>query len=145
MKKVIFIFLFILGLIACENQPVEFEDYQFKTVYFPIQRPVRTLSLGEDRVDNTLDKQYIFDMAVSIGGMYKNKRDWTVDYIVDPSLTDSVYTNTTPSLKLIPLPAQYYTLDPVNTAIIPKGYFNGRIRVQLSSAFFDDTLAITGQ
>lgn len=145
MKKIFYILTVLLGIAACENQPIEFEDFEFKAVYFPIQRPLRTLSLGEDRIDNSLDKQYIFDVAVSIGGMYKNKKDWTVDYVVDPTLTDKVYTNTTPSLKIIPLPTQYYTLDPVNSAIIPKGSFNGRIRVQLKSEFFDDPLALTGQ
>ncbi len=145
MKRVFILLLVILGIVACENQPISFGDFDYKAVYFPVQLPSRTLSLGEDRIDNTLDKQYIFDIAVSIGGMYENKKDWTVDYQLDTSLTTKVYTSTTPNLKIIPLPPAYYTISPLNTITIPNGLFNGRARVQLTSAFFDDTLAITGQ
>lgn len=144
MKKALFI-LIISGLMtACQNQPVEFEDYDLKAVYFPYQLPLRTLSLGEDRIDNSLDKEGKFDIGVSIGGMYENKRDWTADYIVDNSLITDVFTNTDPAWKIVALPPEYYTLEPVNTVTIPKGLFNGRIRVQLTDAFFDDTLSITG-
>jgi len=87
---------------------------------------------------------FIFDIGVSIGGMYENKQDWTVDYVVDHSLTDSVYTSTSPAYKIKPLPQDYYTLDPENTVIIQKGSFNGRIRVELTDNFFDDTLAVLG-
>lgn len=133
-----------LLLIACQNQPVEFEDYDLQAVYFPYQLPLRTLSLGEDRIDNSLDKEGKFDIGVSIGGMYENEKDWTADYIVDNSLLTDVFTNSDPALKLMPLPPEYYTLDPVNTVTIPKGLFNGRIRVQLTDAFFDDPLSATG-
>jgi len=144
MKRVFILISIILGIVACENQPISFEDYDYKSVYFPIQLPLRTLSLGEDRVDNSLDRQYAFDMAVGIGGMYENKKSWTVDFALDPTLLDSVYHNTT-NLKILQLPSSYYTMTPTGTATIPKGEFTGRIRVQLTSSFFDDTLAITGQ
>ncbi len=144
MKK-LFVILLIVGIAACENQEVTFPDYDLKAVYFPVQLPIRTLSLGEDRLDNSLDKQYIFDIGATIGGMYENKREWTIDYVVDPSLTNDVYTNTDPNLKIIPLPTEYYTISPLNKIIIPKGEFNGRIRIQLTRDFFDDPLALTGQ
>lgn len=147
MKKVFIYIILIIGMIsACENQPLEkFSDFDFQSVYFPVQLPLRTLSLGEDRIDNTLDKEFKFDIAVSIGGMYENTKDWTVDYIVDTSLTTKVYRTATPNLKIVPLPAAYYTLSPVGTAVIPKGSFNGMIRVALTDAFFNDPIAITGQ
>lgn len=144
MKK-IFVFLFSLALIACQDQPITFSDFDFQAVYFPVQLPVRTLSLGEDRLDNSLDKQYIFDVGVTIGGMFENKWNWTVDYVLDPTLTENVFTNTTPELEILPLPTEYYTLNPQNTITIPKGSFIGTIRVQLTSAFFDDSLALTGR
>ena len=143
MKRVFILLLVVLGISACENQPISFGDYDYNAVYFPVQLPLRTLSLGEDRIDNALDKQYIFDIAASIGGMYENPKNWTVDYELDTSLTTKVYTTT--NLKIIPLLPAYYTISPLNTITIPKGSFNGRVRVQLTSAFFDDTLAITGQ
>jgi hypothetical protein len=143
-NKLLFILFIIIGMVGCEDTDVDFPDYHLRAVYFPVQTPLRTLSLGEDRIDNSLDREYKFDIGVSIGGMYENNIDWTVDYVVDQSLTDSVYANTTPAQKIRPLPQDYYTFDPENTVIIPKGSFNGRIRVELTDKFFDDTLAVLG-
>ena len=150
MKKIFFLIILIIGMVACENQPWEFPDYDLQAVYFPIQLPVRTLSLGEDRIDNSIDKEYKFDIGVSIGGMYTNKKDWTVDYKIDNTLTNNVYIFKKPQTftiddKIIALPESYYTLSPVNTVIIPAGSFNGLIRVQLTDAFFDDPVAISGR
>lgn len=135
---------------ACENQPWEFPDYSLQAVYFPLQLPVRTLSLGEDRIDNSLDKEYKFDIGVCIGGMYQNNQDWTVDYKLETALTDNVYVYAKPQLyssaeKILALPEAYYTLTPASTVTIPKGIFNGLIRVQLTDAFFNDTLALSGR
>jgi hypothetical protein len=137
-------------MVACTNQPISFPDYKLQAVYFPYQLPLRTLSLGEDRIVNTLDKAFQFDIAVSIGGMYKNSKSWTVDYVIDTGLTTKVYRTSSPQVftnanKIKFLPAAYYTLDPVGTVTIPTGSFNGRIRVQLADQFFNDTIAITGQ
>ena len=150
MKKIFVLIIFIIGIAACENQPWSFPDYDKQTVYFPIQLPIRTLSLGEDRIDNSLDKEFQFDIAVSIGGLFENKKDWTVDYKVEDTLTNNVFIydskqDYTPDEKILNLPKSYYTLNPLNTVIIPSGSFNGRIRVQLTSAFFDDTIATTGR
>lgn len=150
MKRIFILIIVIIGITACENQPITFPDYDNNAVYFPYQLPVRTLSLGEDRINNSLDKEFKFDIAVSMGGMYKNTKDWTVDYAVDDSLTSRVYSFASPQvytkeLKIIPLPKAYYTLSPASTVTIPKGEFNGMIRVQLTDQFFNDTLAITGR
>jgi hypothetical protein len=150
MKKAFILIISIIGLAACENQPWSFEDYNLQAVYFPIQTPVRSLSLGEDRIDNSLDKEFKFDIGVCIGGMYENSQNWTVDYVVDPSLVNKVYTLTSPQVytsnnQVYALPAQYYTLTPTGTVTIPKGSFNGLIRVQLTDAFFNDTLALSGR
>jgi len=144
MKKILFYAILILGIIACENQEQPFNlKYDFQAVYFPYQLPLRTLSLGEDRIDNSLDKQFKFDIAASIAGMYENNNSWTIDYVVDNTLADSVYHSTTKA-KILALPSSYYTLDPLSTITIPKGLFNGRVRVQLTEAFFNDTIALTG-
>ena len=142
MRNVIICIVLISGLAACENQEQVFDDYDLQAVYFPIQLPIRSLSLGEDRIDNTLDREHKFDIGVSIGGMYENKWDWTVDYVVDPTLTDSAYSG---SLRLIALPTSYYTISPQGTVTIPAGSFNGLIRIELADAFFTDPLSLTGQ
>lgn len=145
MKKVFIYIILIIGLLAaCENQPVTFSDYDFKAVYFPYQRPLRTLSLGEDRIDNSLDKEGKFDIGVSIGGMYEQKWSWTVDYVLDNTLVDNVYTTSNPPVKILTLPSAYYTLSPTGTVTIPKGSYNGLIHVQLTDAFFNDTISLTG-
>jgi hypothetical protein len=74
--------------------------------------------------------------------MYKNTKDWTVDYEVDNSLTTGVTVGGSP---LLSLPASYYTLAPEGTATIPSGSFIGRIRVSLDESFLDDPLAIAGR
>jgi hypothetical protein len=150
MKKIFILIIFIIGIAACENQPWEFSDYDLQAVYFPVQLPLRTLSMGEDRIDNTLDKAYKFDIGITIGGMYENKKDWTVDYVTDTSLVRKVYVYASPQVytaatKVLALPATYYTMDPVSIVTIPKGSFNGLIRIQLTDAFFNDTIALSGR
>ena len=144
MRNVLISIILLIGITACENKEQIFPDYDLQTVYFPLQLPIRSLSLGEDRIENSLDREYKFDIGVSIGGMYENTQDWTVDYVVDPSLTDSVFT-IFGSNPIIPLPTNYYTLSPLNTVTIPSGFFNGLIRVELTDQFFNDPLSLTGQ
>jgi hypothetical protein len=143
MKNVLIFIILVMVLAACENQEQVFPDYELQAVYFPIQLPVRTLSLGEDRVDNTLDREHKFDIGVSIGGMYENKKDWTVNYIVDETLTENALNGS--GSPLVALPEAYYTIQPQSTVVIPKGSFNGLIRIELSEAFFNDPLSLTGQ
>lgn len=145
MKRIsVYIVLMMIGLASCVNQPIEFPDYELRAVYFPFQLPLRTLSLGEDRIDNSLDKEGKFDIGVSIGGMYQNKWNWTVNYIIDSTLTENVYTNANPPQKVLPLPSEYYTINPINTITIPKGSFNGLVRIELNDAFFNDPISLTG-
>lgn len=150
MKKIFISILLIIGLAACENQPWDFPDYNLQTVYFPAQTPLRTLSMGEDRIDNTLDKEGKFDIGVNIGGLFKNKQDWTVDYVEDTTLIRNAFIYAKPQTyssaeKLYALPQDYYTLSPTGTVTIPSGVYNGMIRVQLNDKFFDDPLSLTGR
>ena len=140
MKNKILYFFAIFLMVSCQNQEVKFPDFDHNAVYFPLQYPVRTLSLGDDdRVDNTLDKELKFHIGVSIGGMYNNTRDWKVDFTIDQSLVDSLYAGTE---KLELLPTNYYQLASDNQVIIPKGSFNGLLQVQLDQSFLDNPKAI---
>jgi len=143
MKK-IFFFLMIIGLSACYNQEKMFDDYDIQSVYFPFQYPVRTLSLGNDRLDNSLDKQHKFHIGVCVGGLYmKNTKNWTVNFEVDNTLVYQYLVNANgDTLKV--LPTEYYTLNPAATVNIPKGSFSGLIEVELTDAFFQDPVAIKG-
>jgi hypothetical protein len=144
MKKIIAFISAILALASCENIESDYKDYDFQAVYFPFQYPVRTLSLGNDNIDNSLDKQHKFHIGVSIGGLYiENSKDWTVDYVVDNTLVENYLVNGS-SDTLRVLPASYYTLNPTGNVTIPKGSFSGLIEVQLTDAFFVDPKAIKG-
>jgi hypothetical protein len=76
--------------------------------------------------------------------MYENTKPYDVDYAVDTSLVGTSLTNAAGDTIKV-LPADYYTLSPLNKVTIPAGSFNGLILVQLTDAFLDDPLAITGR
>ncbi|MCX6325355.1 MAG: DUF5627 domain-containing protein [Bacteroidia bacterium] len=144
MKKIIACIASALIFASCENIPFDYQDYSFQAVYFPFQYPVRTLSLGNDKIDNSLDKQHIFHIGVSIGGLYlENSKSWSVDYTVDNSLVENYLVNASNDTLFV-LPPSYYSLDPTVTVTIPAGSFSGLIKVQLADAFFSDAKAVKG-
>ena len=144
MKKILTLFLVGFCLVSCWNEKIEYDDYDTKSIYFPYQYPVRTLSLGNDVIDNSLDRQHKFNIGVCVGGYYnRNKQDWTVNFMVDESLVGTNLYNVD-GLQLKALPAEYYTLNPSSSVVIPEGSFSGLIEVQLTDAFFEDPEAILG-
>lgn len=139
MKRLIPLLSVILLLNACEQKLPEFEDFEYSAVYFPHQYPIRTLSLGEEEYDNSLDKELKFHIAPNIGGMYTNTETWTVDFEVVETLAHHI--ENIGGDTLLPLPASYYTLTPSGQVEIPPGSFKGMIEVQLTEAFLQDTLS----
>lgn len=140
MKRILSIITVVVLLTGCEQKLPEFDDFDYTAVYFPLQYPMRTLSMGEEtNYDNSLEKELIFHIAPNIGGMYENLEDWTVDFMVDESLAENISDNSGDTI--LPLPSSYYTLTPVDQVTIPAGSFKGLIEVQLSDAFLDDPLA----
>lgn len=142
MKKIIYILLFANLMVSCENQDIDFPDFDFNAVYFPYQYPVRTLILGEDRTDNSRDKELKFLIGAVIGGMYENTSDWIVEFEVDESLAEDLVTSNGDTIRA--LPSAYYTISPSGVITIPAGSFNGTVEIQLNESFLDDSLAITG-
>jgi len=134
--KLIIIIAVLLGIWACENQENEFSDYSFTACYFPYQTPARTLILGKyDLGFNDNDNNHRFEIGVTMGGVYENKQDRQVYFELAPELLtghDSV-------VKV--LPSEYFTIENASPVTIPAGSTKGRITVQLTDAFFDDTLA----
>lgn len=138
-NKVIAILVLLWGASACENEPRVFPDYDYTTVYFPYQTPVRTLVLGDYGVgDNTNDNNLKFIISAHIGGMYENKNNQHVRFELAPELAQNVKAG---SDTLEMLPSQYYTLNPTDEFIIPQGQFYGGFEVQLNEAFLNDTMA----
>jgi len=148
-NRYIGLMLVALMLASCTNQDRDFEDFTTQSVYFPLQYPIRTIVLGEDRIDNSIDLEKAFNIGVSVGGMYENTSDRIVEFILDPSifpdvtapvLKDTLYGKDMNGVnsKLEILPANYYSMVPTAEVIVPKGSFNGLIRVNLTDDFFND-------
>lgn len=133
-KIIVFIAL-MMGFIACENKEVEFDDYGLTAVYFPFQSPARSLILGKYDVGvNDNDNQHKFEIGVTMTGVYSNDKARKVHFELAPELLDSV-------ANVQALPANYYNIETASPVTIPAGSLKGRITVQLTDAFFDDTLS----
>ncbi len=131
----------LLLIAACENADWSFPDYDYNTVYFAYQYPVRTLILGnDDTFDNSLDNEHKCKIYATLGGLYSNDKNRTVDITVMNSLCDGVYFADDNS-AVTPMPSNYYTLS-TSTITIPKGSLMGAVDVQFTDAFFQDTLSL---
>lgn len=139
-KKILLTLGVVATLLSCENKDVAFDDYEAQTVYFPIQYPVRTLALGESRYDNTIDLQHAFSVGVGFGGAYENTKDRVVKIELAPELAEGIHTGNGDSIRV--LPSEYYEAMDFDQIVIPAGSFSGKVRVQLTDAFFADTLSI---
>jgi hypothetical protein len=144
MKKIILIILVVLAVFsACENQDWEFPDFDYTTVYFAYQSPVRTIELGKDNVfDNSLDNEHKCLIMATMGGVYENKKDIAIDVVVDNSLCENLKFGSALGDDVIAMPSSYYSLPENMQIMIPSGKLMGGIEVQLTDAFFNDSLSI---
>ena len=139
MKKISLIILIISGVFSsCKNGDWEFPGYDYSTVYFAYQTPVRTITLGNDYVnDNAFDNEHKCQIMATVGGFREIKNDIEISFKVDNSLCD-VLDNVTA------MPANYYSLSDNSKMIIQKGSkMIGGVVVSLTDAFFADPLAIS--
>lgn len=148
MKKSILYTLAFLSLIlatSCENGDKEYDDFDYQTVYFAQQTPVRTITLGEDQeFPNELDQQHKCELQVVVGGVWKNRSNRHVKIAVDNSLVNGLtydlingaaFANT--GRPVVAMPDNYYKIE--NTDItIPSGQVRGKATVDLTDAFFAD-------
>lgn len=135
MKKLLIIMAMVLSMVACENQDKEFEDFGTTSVYFPFQTPARTIILGNyDLGDNENDNNLRFEIGVSMAGVYTNSINRKVSFTVAPELLSEVE-------NVQALPSSYYTIETQSPVTIPAGSIKGRIAVQLTEEFFNDTLS----
>ncbi|MCL6219709.1 DUF5627 domain-containing protein [Zunongwangia pacifica] len=135
-KILILLFLSVALLSSCENGDWDFPDYEYQAVYFAYQYPVRTITLGEDIFDTTLDNEGKCVIIATIGGLYENKQNVTIDFQVDNSMVDGLVFEGAGN-KVLPLPSSHYTLGS-DDIVIPKGELTGGVEVQLTDAFFND-------
>jgi hypothetical protein len=148
MKLKNYIYGIALGTVAltwtsCYNADREFPDYQEgTTAYFAYQYPVRTLILGNDIYDNTLDNEHKCRIWSTMGGAYSG-RNATVDFIVDESLCENLWfvdEGGNPAAPVQPMPTAYYQLS--GNVIPYNGDSRGYVEVQFTKDFFDDEDAI---
>lgn len=139
MKKIILAGLMMGAMfVSCENADKEFDDFEYQTISFAQQTPIRTIVLGDDVFDTTMDNEHRFQIISTLAGVWKNKHTRTVNYKVDNTLCEGAsFDNGNP---ILPMPANYYTLS-TDKMQIPAGEIFGRVDVQLTDAFFNDPKA----
>ena len=87
---------FLLGFSSCENGDKEFDDYDYQTVYFAQQTPIRTITLGtDDDFPNDLDNAHECQLQVVVGGYGRTIRPATLRL---PLTT--IWSTTSPSTPL---------------------------------------------
>lgn len=133
--------LVLLGLASCSSGDQDFPDFDYQTVYFAKQYPVRTIELGnDDYVDLTLDNQHKVNIKATMGGGYTNRRDITVNIAVDPTLCNGLKFKGGSDIQV--MPESYYKLAS-NQIIIPAGQISAGVEVEFTDAFFADAKALT--
>ena len=132
-----------LTFAACYNADKDFPDYEGGTkAYFAYQNPVRTLVLGNDIYDNSLDNEHKCRIWATMGGAYKG-RNGVVNFIVDESLCDNLWfldDGGYKSQRVLPMPTNYYTL--LSNVIPYNSDTRGYVEVQFTDEFFKDPEAI---
>ena len=132
-----------LSFASCYNADKDFPDFEGgTTAYFAYQYPVRTLVLGNDIYDNTIDNAHKCQIWSTMGGAY-NGRNAYVDIVVDETLCNNLYFtdeggNAAEPVK--PMPTSYYNLS--SNQIAYNGDSRGYVEVQFTDAFFNDPKAI---
>ena len=132
-----------LSFASCYNADKDFPDFEGgTTAYFAYQYPVRTLVLGNDIYDNTIDNAHKCQIWSTMGGAY-NGRNAYVDIVVDETLCNNLYFTDeggNPAEPVMPMPKSYYNLS--SNQIAYNGDSRGYVEVQFTDAFFNDPKAI---
>lgn len=124
----------VLGLLfaGCENGDKEFDDYEYQTISFATQTPIRTITLGEDVYPTEQDNEYRMQIIATLGGVWSNRKERTAQIVIDESLcTNAYFDNGKP---ILPMPKEYYTYSS-EQVVFPKGDIYGRMDIQLTDAF----------
>ena len=148
MKLTKYIFGVALGVLSlacasCYNADRDFPDYEGgTTAYFAYQYPVRTLILGNDIYDNSLDNEHKCRIWSTMGGAYGG-RNAKAEIVVDNSLCDNLWfvdEGGNAFAQVLPMPSSYYQL--ASNTISYNGDPRGYVEVQFTDAFFNDPKAV---
>lgn len=123
---------------SCQNQDWDFPDYDYQSVYFSYQYPVRTIILGEYLFNNESDNNHQFKVMATTGGVYVNENEILIEYEIDESMVDGLNFEGSGN-PIQALPENYYeVVENADHMVIPKGELAGGITVQLTDEFFQD-------
>ena len=104
---------------SCENGDQEFPDFDYQTVYFARQTPIRTITLGDDEVVSTeLDNAHRCQIYATMGGVNTNKKARTIEIAVDETLCSGLQFED--GSNVTAMPRNYYSLS-TNTITIASG------------------------
>jgi hypothetical protein len=145
MKNLLFVsFISLLACSSCSNKDSVFPDYKYTAVYFPYQTPIKTLVLGEDIYDNSLDNEHKCLIMATMGGVYENTKNVTLTVIVDTTLAGHLKFESASGDDVLVMPDNYYSLPSGKDKqiVIPSGKMMGGLEVQLTDAFFQDPRSI---
>jgi len=143
MKKLAIVFFVVVnGMSACKNFDIEHPPFDYTSVYFSNQFPVRTIILGDYLYPNENDNAFKCVIYAHIAGVYNNKSDRKISIEVDDNLCDDLLFSGSGGNAILPMPKNYYTLSSATELVIPKGKMMGGVEVQLSDAFFEDPASI---
>lgn len=127
------------AMTSCENNDVDFPDYEGGiSVYFAHQYPVRTLVMGDDTYDTSMDNAHKCTIYATMGGAYSGK-NITLKVAADPTLVDNLTFDG--SKPVLAMPESYYTL--ASNTINYGGSHMGGVEVTFTDAFFADEKALT--
>ena len=141
MKNFLIPIIGLFVLVSCSNKEAAFPDYDYQTVYFAYQYPVRTLTFGEDIFNTELDNQGKCRIMATTGGVYSSKKNVVIGIAVDNSLLGSGLLFNAGGDTVVAMPNNYYALAS-NSITIPEGSLTGGVEVQLADAFFTDPKSI---
>lgn len=123
-------------LVGCENADKEFDDFEYQTVSFATQTPIRSITLGDDVFPTDNDRS--MQIIATLGGVWTNRKERTAEMAIDNDLCRGAYfENGNP---ILPMPENYYTYTS-GKVVFPKGEIFGRMDIQLTDAFFNDPLS----
>lgn len=124
---------------SCYNADREFPDFEGgTTAYFAYQTPVRTLILGNDVWDNSLDNEHKIRIWSTMGGAYSGRNAY-VEFVVADSLCNNLFfvdEGGNAANPVLPMPTSHYKL--MSNQIPYKGDVRGYVEVQLTDEFFND-------
>ena len=133
----------VAGLASCENQDIDYPDYDEQTVYFAYQTPIRTMVMGMDDLGSTADNDTkACKIYATMGGTYKG-RNAKVEVAVDNSLCDGIFFDDNCTDPILAMPTSHYQMS--GTTIDYKGGLKGAVDVQLTDAFFNDPKSYEGK